>query len=285
MLKAYYQLTKPGIIYGNILTATAGFLFATKLRHIHIGLLLATLIGTALVIAAACVFNNYIDRGIDKKMARTKKRALVQGAIPARNALVYATVLVLAGFGVLIAKTNWLVVGIGLVAFIDYVVLYGFYKRRSVYGTIVGSISGAAPVVAGYCAVTDRFDGAALILFLILVLWQMPHFYAIAMYRFDDYKNAGLPVLPVKKGWHATKVQIVVYIAAFVLAVGSLTAFGYAGYIFGIIMMLVGVAWLRQGIRGFTTDDNRQWARKLFFVSLLVILALSIMLSVGSRLA
>jgi len=149
----------------------------------------------------------------------------------------------------------------------------------------VGSISGAAPVVAGYCAVTDRFDGAALILFLILVLWQMPHFYAIAMYRFDDYKNAGLPVLPVKKGWHATKVQIVVYIAAFVLAVGSLTAFGYAGYIFGIIMMLVGVAWLRQGIRGFTTDDNRQWARKLFFVSLLVILALSIMLSVGSRLA
>jgi len=108
VLKAYYQLTKPGIIYGNILTATAGFLFATKLRHIHIGLLLATLIGTALVIAAACVFNNYIDRGIDKKMARTKKRALVQGAIPARNALVYATVLVLAGFGVLIAKTNWL---------------------------------------------------------------------------------------------------------------------------------------------------------------------------------
>jgi len=199
VLKAYYRLTKPGIIYGNLLTAAAGFLFASK-WHIVPGLFAATLAGTSLVIAAACVYNNYIDRNIDKRMARTKKRALVQGTISGKHALIFATMLGVLGFALLLAYTNTLVTVIGVIAFIDYVVLYGISKRRSVYGTIVGSISGAAPIVAGYVAVTNQFDLGALLLFFILVYWQMPHFYGIAMYRFDDYKAAGIPVLPVQKG-------------------------------------------------------------------------------------
>jgi protoheme IX farnesyltransferase len=280
LIKTYYALTKPGIIYGNALTATAGFLLASK-GHVDGWLLLAAVAGTSLVIASACVFNNYIDRGIDAKMARTSKRALVSGLVSGRNAIIYATLLGLAGFAILALYTNLLVVTIGLAALFDYVVLYGLAKRRSVHGTLVGSIAGAAPVVAGYCAVTDRFDTGAVILFLVLALWQMPHFYAIAMYRFDDYKAAGLPVLPVKSGMPAAKIQIILYIAAFIAANTLLSAFGYTGYTYLVIMTVLGLAWLWKGAKGFKTNDDKPWARQMFLLSLVIVLSLSIMLSVG----
>jgi protoheme IX farnesyltransferase len=279
-IKDYYQLTKPGIIYGNIITAAGGFLLASRF-HIHAVLFLATLIGTSLIIGSACVFNNYIDRNIDKAMARTKKRALALGSISGRNALIYATVLGVLGVVSLALYVNWLTVLIGLIAFFVYVVLYGISKRRSVHGTVVGSIAGAAPVVAGYCAVSDHFNGAALILFLILVTWQMPHFYAIAMYRIKDYAAAKIPVLPIKSGMRATKIQMLVYIVAFILANISLSLFGTTKVIYLIVMTILGLAWLWLGIQGFKSDDTK-WARKMFFFSLIIILTLSVMLSVGA---
>jgi len=284
LIKTYYNLTKPGIIYGNILTAAAGFLLASA-GHIKFRLLIATLAGTCLVIAAACVFNNYIDRGIDQKMARTRRRALAKGTIPGRDALAFGAVLGSLGFLILGLWVNALVFGIGVVAFVDYVALYGLSKRRSVHGTLVGSVAGAAPVVAGYCAVSGRLDGGALILFLILAAWQMPHFYAIAMYRFDDYKAAGLPVLPVKKGFRAAKIQIVLYVMAFITANILLSAFGYAGYVYLTVMTLLGLAWLWFGFKGFSAADDKRWARQMFLYSLIIILALSAMLAVGSSLA
>lgn len=252
--------------------------------HIRLGLLLATLLGTSLVIASACVFNNYIDRDIDKHMARTKKRALVTGLIPGPIALTYATVLGLLGFLILSIYTNWLTVALGFVGIFSYVVLYGIGKRRSVHGTLVGSISGAMPPVAGYTAVTNRFDSGALLLFLILVFWQMPHFYAIAMRRYNDYAAAKLPVLPVKKGMKTTKVQILFYILAFSVAAGLLTVLGYTGYVYLIVMAGLGLYWLWLGLKGFKASDNTAWAKKMFLFSLIVILGFSIMVSVGSRL-
>src|SRR6185312_1596924 len=139
----------------------------------------------------------------------------------------------------------------GAIGFIDYVVLYGWSKRHSVHGTVVGSISGSMPVVAGYCAVTGRLDMGAFILFLILTLWQMPHFYAIAMYRAKDYAAAKIPVLPVVRGMHAAKVQIVAYVVAFTVAVASLSVFGYAGLTFRIVMLAVSAYWLYLGVCGF----------------------------------
>jgi protoheme IX farnesyltransferase len=284
LFKTYYQLTKPGIIYGNLLTATAGFLLASK-WHIAVVLFIATLAGMSLVIASACVYNNYIDRDIDKSMSRTKKRALVSGLVSSRQALIYASLLGVIGFAVLIDWTNWWVVGVGIGAFVDYVVLYGISKRRSVHGTIVGSISGAAPVVAGYVAVTDHFSGALIILFMILVLWQMPHFYAIAMYRLDDYKAAKIPVLPAVKGMRNTKLQIMLYIGAFAVAVLALTFFGYAGYVYAVVMLLASLSWLWLGIAGFKANDDKLWARKMFLRSLIIITVFSVMLSVGTVLA
>jgi heme o synthase len=282
ILKTYYRLTKPGIIYGNILTATGGFFLASK-GQIDWWLLFATLAGMSLIIASGCVFNNYIDRGIDKKMARTRKRALVSGLIPIRNALISGTVIGCSGVVVLSLWTNLLVVTIGLTAWFFYVVLYAVAKRRSVHGTLVGTIPGAAPPIAGYAAATGHLDSGALILFLIMVFWQMPHFYAIALYRFKDYKAAGLPVLPVKKGAHSTKTQILAYIAGFIIATAMLSIFGYTGLLWVVVMASLGLYWLWLGMKGFNSVTNDTiWARKMFMFSLVIITAMSALLSINA---
>jgi len=283
LFKSYYQLTKPGIIYGNAMTAAAGFLLASG-RHINFRLFLGVLIGTCLVIASACVFNNYIDREIDKKMARTKKRAIASGLVPPKNAIIFATLLGFIGFVTLVLYTNLLVVLMGAVAFVVYVVVYGISKRQSVHGTVVGSIAGAAPIVAGYCAVTDHFGVAAFLLFIILASWQMPHFYAIAMYRFDDYAAANLPVLPVKKGLKITKIQILCYVMCFIVAANLLTVFGYTSGTYSVLITALGLAWFWLGVSGFSGVDDKLWARKMFFFSLIIILSLSVLLSTSALL-
>ncbi|MES2971779.1 MAG: heme o synthase [Patescibacteria group bacterium] len=280
-LKTYYKLTKPGIIYGNSITAAAGFMLASN-GHINFKLLVSMLAGISLVMASGCVYNNVIDRDIDKKMKRTKNRALVTGEVTAQNALMFASVLGIAGITFLITQTNKLTAVVALIGLLTYVVLYGIGKRRSVHGTVIGSISGAVPPVVGYCAVTNRFDLGALLLFLILVCWQMPHFYAIATYRIKDYANAGLPILTVKKGVEAAKKQMIVYILAFIAATIILHATGYTGYTYLVVVSFAGFAWLRLALQGLKTDNNERWARKLFGFSLIVLLTFSVMISLDS---
>ena len=283
MIQDFYALTKPGIIYGNALTAAGAFIYASQWQ-IDLLLFLATVGGLSLVIASACVCNNYLDRSIDAKMKRTQKRALVTGTISVRNAMFYATVLGALGFLLLTVCVNALTAGIGLAAFISYVALYGIAKRRSVHGTLVGSIAGAAPPVVGYTAVMNRLDTTALILFLILVCWQMPHFYAIAIYRLKEYKAAAIPVLPAIKGTQAAKIQIIVYIVVFIIAACSLTIFGYAGYFYAAVMLLAGIWWLYRSLHGFKTLNDDKWARQMFGFSLLVLLAFSATLTVANSL-
>lgn len=283
-LKAYYKLAKPGIIRGNLLTATAGFLVASGI-HVDLFLLFETLSGIGLVIASACIINNYIDRKIDKVMERTKRRALVTGSIPAQKALGMAALLGLLGFTILAVFTNWLTVVVGLIGFIDYIVFYGFAKRRSWMGTLVGSVSGAAPVVGGYTAVTGQFDAAALILFLILTFWQMPHFYAIALRRLDDYKAADIPVLPAVRGTRAAKSQIILYMAGFLVSVLALSLSGYAGVFYAVVMGALAVGWLAVGLNGWRTSDAKRWATRVFLYSLLLLPAFLIAILVDALLA
>jgi protoheme IX farnesyltransferase len=241
---------------------------------------LVTLIGLSFVIASACVFNNYIDRGIDEKMARTKNRALVRKLISPRSAIIYGTILGLIGTLILFLYTNPLATFLALTGFFFYVVVYGIWKRRSVYGTLVGSISGAVPPVVGYCAVSNNFDIGAIIFFIILVLWQMPHFYAIAIYRRNDYAEASIPVLPVKKGIYTTKMHMLLYIAAFIVASIALTIFGLTGYVYLVVMSLLGLKWLLLCTEGFRAEDDDLWARKMFKFSLIVITLLCLMIAV-----
>jgi protoheme IX farnesyltransferase len=284
VLRQYYDLTKPGIIRGNLLNTTGGFLLAST-GHIDLGLLLAILTGTGLVIASGCVLNNIIDRKIDAKMKRTAKRALVTGSISVKNALGFAIVCASLGFIILLAFTNALTTLIGLIALIMYVVVYGYFKRRSPAGTLVGTIPGALPPVAGYTAVTNQLDSAALLIFVILAAWQMAHFYSIALYRQKDYAHAGIPVLPVVHGAKRTKLAILGYILAFITACSLLTVYGYTGYVYLVVMTAFGLFWLGLGLRNYESLDPVKWGRSMFIFSLSVILTLAVMLSIGGRLA
>lgn len=280
MMKQYLQVTKPGIIFGNLISVVGGFLLASK-GDIDYPLFIATLLGVSLVVASGCVFNNYIDRDIDSVMERTKNRPLVRGLIDPKISLVYASVLGIAGMVLLLVAANVVAMLIAVVGFVVYVGVYSLYmKRKSVYGTLVGSLSGAAPPVIGYCAVTGQFDTGALILLLIFSLWQMPHSYAIAIFRFKDYQSANIPVLPVIKGISVAKNHIILYIIAFMFATLMLAISGYAGYKYLIVAAAVSVWWLGMALSGYKTTNDRVWARKLFVFSIVAITSLSVMMSV-----
>ncbi|MEI7179253.1 heme o synthase [Pectobacterium carotovorum] len=283
MIKQYLQVTKPGIIFGNLISVIGGFLLAAQGR-IDYPLFFATLVGVSLVVASGCVFNNVIDRDIDKKMERTKNRVLVKGLISLKITLVYASLLGIAGFALLYIAANPLAMWLAVMGFVVYVGVYSLYmKRHSVYGTLIGSLSGAAPPVIGYCAVSNQFDAGALILLLIFSLWQMPHSYAIAIFRFKDYQAANIPVLPVVKGISVAKHHITLYIVAFAVATLMLSLGGYAGYKYLIVAAAVSVWWLGMALSGYKNAiDDRVWARKLFVFSIVAITSLSVMMSVDS---
>lgn len=261
--------------------ATAGFLLASK-WHASIWLFLSLIFGLGLVIASACAFNNYLDREIDKNMVRTKDRALASGEVSTSAALSMATVAGVVGFSILLAGTNFLATAVAWVGFVVYILIYSPLKSRTVYSTVVGSIAGAVPPVVGYTAFNDQLDLAAVILFLILVFWQMPHFYAIGIYRYDDYKAAGLPVLPVAKGFRTAKLQMVLYMLGFVAAVALLPFVSEAGYVYLILALLLAVSWFIRGISGANAKDDKIWARGVFLHSLVVIAALSILIAIAS---
>lgn len=275
------MLTKPGIIAGNLITAVAGFILASH-ASIDGNLLFMTLLGLSSIIASACVFNNYIDRHSDEKMTRTQNRALVKKLISGRNAIGFGIALVFLGLWILTVYTNLLTVLIAMSGFLVYVILYSFGKYITTAGTLIGSIAGAVPPLVGYAAASGRVDLGGFVLFMIVVFWQMPHFYAIAMYRQRDYAAASIPVLPVKKGTHLTKIHIFFYVIAFMIATFMLTVLGYAGttYLTGAIVL--SLAWLYLAIKGFETDNDQLWARWMFRFSLVVIVALSILIAVDA---
>lgn len=284
MLMTYLRLTKPGVMLGNLVTTVAGFLFAAG-GHIDWKLFLATSIGSGLIIASACVINNVLDQDIDAKMDRTKSRPLITGEATGRIATIFGIILGLTGVSILIAWTNWWVVGVGLFGFITYVWLYGALgKRKSVHGTLVGSLSGAAPILAGYVAVNPGLDSAAITLFLILFFWQMPEFYSIAIYRLKEYKAAHVPVITVMRGVNHAKKQILAYTFAFAVSSLALFGLGYTSFVYFVVMGILNARWLQLGIQGLSATDDSAWAKGMFRFSLIILLVFCCMLSVDSLL-
>lgn len=276
MLHTYYHLAKPGIIYGNLFSLIAGFFLASR-GQLDPLLLAATTLGTALIIGSACVYNNVIDRDIDAKMDRTKKRALVDGTVSVRAALLYASILGVLGTITLVLFANVLATSVALFGLFAYVFLYSLWAKRGThYSTLVGSISGATPPVIGYTAVSGQLDITALLLFLILTAWQMPHFYAIAIHRADEYAAAGIPTVPHSFGIRRTKMAIVLYIMAFAFLLMFLESAASIGTLFRIIMILASVSWLFIALRGFQAADDKVWAKRLFSFSLIVLTTFSL---------
>ena len=285
-IRHYISLAKPGVLLGNVITGVAGFALASgHFKYFSASLFLATITGMTLIIASACVLNNVLDQDIDSKMERTKKRAIVSGEVPAARAVLLSATLGILGVTALYLWVNMLVVAIGIVGFIIYVVLYGMLsKRLSIHGTLVGSISGAMPILAGYCAVSGRIDIGAALVFAALFFWQEPEFYSIAIYRRDEYKAAGVPVMSVVKGIPSTKIQIFIYTVLFLASSFLLTSFRYTGYVYLTVMALAGAYWLLLAVKGLrknTVMQDNAWARKMFHFSLNILLLYSLAIAVG----
>ncbi|AXR07681.1 heme o synthase [Salinimonas sediminis] len=281
MFRRYLQVTKPGIIMGNLISVAGGFLLASR-GDIDGLLMVATLVGLSLVVASGCAINNCIDRDIDARMQRTKTRVTVTGEMSVKAAFAHGIVLGVAGFTLLAVYTNAVAVFFAVLGYVVYVGVYSLYmKRNSVYGTLVGSLSGAVPPVVGYCAVTAQFDAGAAILLLMFSLWQMPHSYAIAIFRYKDYEAANIPVLPVAQGIEKAKLHIVLYIAVYALVTMLLPLSGYTGIGFMAVAATTSIWWLVMALRGYRSDvDVTGWARQVFGFSILNITILSIAMAV-----
>jgi protoheme IX farnesyltransferase len=189
----YLTLAKWRLGLGNLLPAAAGFILGSG-TSFDGGLFAATLLGLYFVIGSAAVFNNYLDVDIDARMERTRNRPLPAGRISPEHAFAFGAALLFAGYVVLLYYTNTLALGAAMVGFLFYLSLYTPLKRETPHTLWVGAVAGAMPPVVGYTAAAGVFDGYAFLLFIALYLWQIPHSLAISVYRFDEYKKAGIPL-------------------------------------------------------------------------------------------
>lgn len=268
IIQDYIQLTKPGILRSNLLAAFGGFWLASQWQ-IDWMTLVVMLIGTTLVMASSCVFNNLLDRELDIKMQRTSGRALPAGRIPASHVLTYAIILGLLGLLVLYMLVNPLSALLGFIGMFVYIVIYtAWLKRTSTLSTVMGSFSGSMPPVIGYVAVEGVMDTGAWLLFALLFFWQPPHFWALGIRRTEEYRAAGFQILPVVKGITRTKWQMLPYVLLLIPTSVLFTFFNYTGTVFLVVSVVLGIIWLAICIYGLFAKDDERWAKLNFIFSI-----------------
>lgn len=270
-INSYYKLTKPGIIKGNLLSVVAGYFIGLVGNNFSLSVFLAVITGASLIMASGCIFNNYMDREIDKKMERTKNRITATGNIKPFNLFLFGAILLILGALSLYIFTNNLTLLSGLAGFILYVFIYGYFKRRSTHSTLIGSLSGAVPPLAGYLAASNNLDIGALLVFLTLVFWQMPHFYAISMFRLNDYKKANIPLLSVVKGKKRTKNEMYIYMILFGCIPFLMLLNDVVGFFYLFVMSLASFYWIYKSYKS-RSHDSVAWSKKVFGVSLMILL-------------
>lgn len=264
------QVVKTGIIKSNLIPMLAGLMLALYTYQLsfteNIGYILLALIGTAAIIAAAGSFNNLYDRDIDAVMNRTKSRPTVTGSIAIKKVIWAAVLLLVIGLALLYVASP-LAAFLGFLGVFFYVVPYTMWtKRRTIWNTEVGSISGAMPPLIGWAAVApDIWHPACWALFLIMVIWQMPHFYAIAIRKQEDYTAANIPMLPVAKGAKRTYLQTNIYLVLLVL---SSLLFLPLSLGLTLVSLVMGLLWLGLSLFGSQKYGIKVWADKMFLFSL-----------------
>ncbi len=207
----YLELTKPRVVALIVLTAVVGTLLAARGLPPLDALIFGNL-GIALSAASAATINHILDRRIDARMGRTRKRPLPSGHLAPRQALVFALLLGLASMLILVAFVNALTATLTFASLIVYAVVYTVWlKRATPQNIVIGGAAGAAPPVLGWVAVTNHIDPQALLLFLIIFAWTPPHFWALAIARRHDYAKADIPMLPVTHGVEFTRLHVLLY--------------------------------------------------------------------------
>jgi protoheme IX farnesyltransferase len=207
----YYELTKPRIVLLTAFCALIGMLLASD-SFVPWTVLIAGLAGISLLAGSGFAFNCLIERGIDARMARTRGRPLARGGVSTSGTLVFAGVLGGLGASLLYAFVNPLTMWLTLATFIGYAVIYTvILKPATPQNIVIGGASGAMPPLLGWAAVANEIGAPALVLFLIIFVWTPPHFWALALYRVEDYRQSGLPMLPVTHGSEFTRLNILLY--------------------------------------------------------------------------
>ncbi|MEQ2529260.1 protoheme IX farnesyltransferase [Robertmurraya yapensis] len=267
--KDFLALIKIGIVNSNMITTFTGLWLAIHFTNAgfltNLDIVFYTLIGSSFIIAGSCAINNVYDRDIDPLMERTKKRPTVTGSVNSTKALIFGLGLVVIGT-IFLLLTTFSATLIGIIGIFSYVVLYTMWtKRKYVSNTLVGSISGAVPPLIGWAAIDPNLDIIAWSLFLIMFAWQPPHFYALAMRRVEEYRAAGVPMLPVVKGFDTTKKHILVWIAVLIPIPFLLLSLGIP---FLILATILNIGWLILGLYGYRKKDDIKWAKTMFVYSL-----------------
>ncbi len=253
----YLELTKPRVVALMMLTAVIGMLLARPGVPSWSVLVFGNL-GIALLAGAAAVINHVVDQKIDTVMARTRKRPVATGRVSPLDALIFASVLALAGMLVLVWQVNALTAWLTLASLVGYAGVYTlFLKRATPQNIVIGGLAGAMPPLLGWTAVTGQVEGHALLLVLIIFAWTPPHFWALAIHRKEEYAKAGIPMLPVTHGNRYTELHILLY--TLMLLAASLMPFvtGMSGPIYLAGALLLGLRFLQYAVRLLRGDDRR----------------------------
>jgi protoheme IX farnesyltransferase len=266
MLRNLLALTKPRISLLSVATAAVGLALAPG--RPGVALAVAALAGTWLLVGSANTLNMYIERDVDAKMARTRRRPLPSGRLAPATALGFGVAQALVAVPLLTFGANALTGLLGAIALILYVLVYTPMKQRSLHALIVGAIPGAMPPLLGWTAQAGSLSLAALALFGVIFFWQVPHFLAIAMFQREDYRAAGLKILPVERGDLATRRTIVAYLILQVLVTLALVPLGLGDATYLVGAALLGAFMLGWGVYGWARAGGSRWARGLFFVSI-----------------
>ena len=277
LIKNYYELCKPNVVLMMLLCALVGIILAsdTLLPLIEI---LVPLVGIGLCSGSAAAINQIIDREADAEMARTDKRPIPQGEISVTNASIFAFVIGVLGVLILIYFVNSLTAILTIFALGGYAFIYTiFLKRATPQNIVIGGLAGAAPPLLGWASVTNTIEPNALILVLIIFIWTPPHFWALAIYRKDDYAKQSIPMLPVTHGVDFTKLQIVLY--TIILFLVSL--FPYivlmSGIIYLVSALILSSLFLFYSVRLYASDDDK-YAMQTFWFSIYYIFLIFIAL-------
>jgi heme o synthase len=246
--RQFYALMKPRVIQLIVFCALIGMVLAVPglPNMIELKLMLIACLGIWLVSGAAAAFNCIVEKGIDAKMRRTAWRPTAQGELQDWQTGLFSAVLCAAGCWVLYAYVNPLTMWLTLATFVGYAVIYTvILKPLTPQNIVIGGASGAMPPVLGWAAMTGDVGAESFILFLIIFLWTPPHFWALALYRVEDYRKSGLPMLPVTHGNEYTRLQILLY--TFVLFAACLMPFAYGMsswiYLATAVILSVGFCW------------------------------------------
>ena len=238
----FLALCKPRVTMLIVFTAMIGMFLATP-SMVPLNILLAATIGIGMASGAAAAFNCLVEQTIDAKMARTRGRPLPTGQVTSNQTFIFASIMATIGLSILYFLVNPLTMWLTLATFVGYAVIYTvFLKPATPLNIVIGGLSGAMPPALGWAAVTGTVSAEAWILVLIIFAWTPPHFWALALYRREEYAKSGLPMLPVTHGEEYTRLQILLYTIILVAVTLMPFAMRMSGFIYlGSVLLLDGV--------------------------------------------